>query len=67
MVQVLRKWAYWTGYLPIETLHAELEKMGEQGWELCSSTDALKYIAGRHSTYCVFKRPGDVIERCSDE
>ncbi len=64
----MRKWAYWTGYIEDNKLPAELNKMGEDGWELASLGNAIT-IRGEHwgeyikKIYCVFKRPSNAIER----
>lgn len=59
---MLRKWAYWTGYIRNDEFVATIREMGDQGWELCSMSE-LQWHSGVSKCYCVFKRPGDVIER----
>ncbi len=64
----MRKWAYLYEIIPTPNNKAgqlidRLDTLGAQGWGLCGMLKAEWYKDVGLGVPCVFKRPGDVIER----
>lgn len=61
---MLRKWAYQKLIIPHNDLITKCNELGVRGWELTGIIYSVRQGYSDESSYhCIFKRPGDVIER----